>query len=412
MSKYNWGTIIPLIGGSAIGCYKATNELPKFHFSFDGFWVNDCGIVNYWKDIPYYNLNNVNAIDPNDINNVDFVNSVCPCAALCRLNTSTGDKHGADAPQNNWMYKSAEYILGVIKPKVYWGENAPALAGDNGQPVVKKLVEIGKKYGYSFSVYKTSTMKHGLPQKRDRCFYFFWKGNKIPVINFYDRERPTLKEYLSTVDRTLDNLNDYCRPEKPTDFLPFKFLLEKENMSYEEVIHKYGSEHIQSVMGVIFKNGWIDELIKWIETYHKDDIMTLKTGRTFLDYAQYAKSKFDQGKGMFYLGPVFCENYSPAVISKTCYTLIHPTEDRYISYREYASLMGMPDDFVLTDENNKLINIELIGQNVPANAARDMCIEVCRFIDNDDTLEYVENDGTFLYLLQNNLNKKISKIAA
>ena len=35
--KYRWGTMVPLIGGSAIGCNKATETLPLFHFSFDGF---------------------------------------------------------------------------------------------------------------------------------------------------------------------------------------------------------------------------------------------------------------------------------------------------------------------------------------------------------------------------------------
>lgn len=401
--------MIPLIGGSAIGCYEATKDLPNFHFSFNGFQENDIGIVNYWKNVKYFNLDS-DIVPFGYYKDIDFVNSVCPCAALCRLNTSKGDKHGSDAPQNNWMYKSAEYILGTIKPKVYWGENAPALAGDAGQPVVKKLIEIGKKYGYVFSVYKTSTIKHGLPQKRDRCFYFFWKGNNIPILNFYNRERLTLKEYLTNIDKSLPNFNDHFIKEKPTDFLPFKFLLEKYNLTYQELIHKFGENSIQSVMGIIFREGLIEKLIEWMEKYHKDDIMTPKSGRTFYDYVMYAKGKFDAGKGLFNMGPVFCENYSPAVISKTCYSFIHPTEDRYLSYREYVKLMGMPDDFIPINDKGELVPVGMIGQNVPVNPARDMCIEVCRFIDNDESLEYIENDGSFLYLLQNNLNQKISKI--
>ena len=410
MKGLNWGTIIPLIGGSAIGCFEATGTLPKFHLSFDGFQTNDYGIVNYWKDVPYYNLDHdtVNS----SFEGIDFVNSVCPCAALCRLNTSAGKMHGADAPQNNWMYKSAEYVLNTIKPKVYWGENAPALAGENGKPVVKKLIEISNKYGYSFSVYKTSTIKHGLPQKRDRCFYFFWKGDKIPVLGYFDRERPLLKDYLLNIDKDTPNFEDHFIKEKPTDFLPFRFLLEKENLSYSEFIHKYGQDTIQSIMGIIFKNGLIDELVSWTEKYHKDDIMTQKTGRTFYDYILYAKEKYDNGKGLFKMGPVFCENYSPAVISKTCYSFIHPTEDRYLSYREYMKLMGMPDDFIPNDNNDNLVPVGMIGQNVPVNTVYDMCWEVLRFINDDETLEYITNDGSFLYLLQNNLNQKYFRIAA
>ena len=31
MSDISWATMIPLIGGSAIGCSQATNNKPKFH---------------------------------------------------------------------------------------------------------------------------------------------------------------------------------------------------------------------------------------------------------------------------------------------------------------------------------------------------------------------------------------------
>jgi hypothetical protein len=36
-----WGTIIPLIGGSALGCYAATGSLPLFHISYPPFGNNE-----------------------------------------------------------------------------------------------------------------------------------------------------------------------------------------------------------------------------------------------------------------------------------------------------------------------------------------------------------------------------------
>ena len=53
------------------------------------------------------------------------------------LNRSKG--RGADAEANKWMFKSAEYVLGKIKPKVMWGENAPMLFTPKGQDVVDRL---------------------------------------------------------------------------------------------------------------------------------------------------------------------------------------------------------------------------------------------------------------------------------
>ena len=98
--------------------------------------------------------------------NVDFINSVCPCAGLSMLNTSSagGKKRGADAAANKWMYESSVYILSKVRPKVLWGENAPGLFTVMGEGVIEKLRKIGEHFGYSFSVMKTSTELHGIPQ--------------------------------------------------------------------------------------------------------------------------------------------------------------------------------------------------------------------------------------------------------
>ena len=42
-----WGTIIPLIGGSALGCKEATGVLPLFHLSYGAFAKNDSHIRRY-----------------------------------------------------------------------------------------------------------------------------------------------------------------------------------------------------------------------------------------------------------------------------------------------------------------------------------------------------------------------------
>ena len=57
------------------------------------------------------------------------------------LNRSKGAGvgRGSDAEANKWMFKSAEYVLGRIKPKVMWGENAQMLFTKKGQGVVHGL---------------------------------------------------------------------------------------------------------------------------------------------------------------------------------------------------------------------------------------------------------------------------------
>ena len=72
---------------------------------------------------------------------IDYINSVCPCAGLSMLNTSKGSGvgRGSDAEANQWMFKSAKYVLERVRPKVMWGENAQMLFTKKGQDVVDGL---------------------------------------------------------------------------------------------------------------------------------------------------------------------------------------------------------------------------------------------------------------------------------
>ena len=77
-----WGTMIPLIGGSAIGCSRATLSQPLFHLSYQEFAANEVHLMNYWPDVPTFWLNNFDDDVPPklleilDAGEIDFVNSV------------------------------------------------------------------------------------------------------------------------------------------------------------------------------------------------------------------------------------------------------------------------------------------------------------------------------------------------
>ena len=73
----------------------------------------------YWPEVPYFDIDQGIDLQNERFQNIDFVASVCPCAGLSMLNTSKGKKgRSADAAQNMWMYKSSEFVLANIKPKV------------------------------------------------------------------------------------------------------------------------------------------------------------------------------------------------------------------------------------------------------------------------------------------------------
>ena len=83
-----WATMIPKIGGSALGGYEATQTFPKFHLSYSEFKSNDSQIARYWPHVPFYYLDNDEEFTPDQFGEIDFITAVCPCSGLSMLNTS------------------------------------------------------------------------------------------------------------------------------------------------------------------------------------------------------------------------------------------------------------------------------------------------------------------------------------
>ena len=166
--SYSYASIVPLIGGETIAMQNVFGKRPEHIMSYEAFQANDSQLLNYYNnEVPYQFLDNYTG----SLQEVDVVNTVCPCAGLSMLNVNAN----ANADANNWMFESADYVLKTVKPKVFWGENAPGLYGSMGEPVVKKLRKIGQEYGYTFLLYKTRSNLHGIGQVRNRSFYFFSK---------------------------------------------------------------------------------------------------------------------------------------------------------------------------------------------------------------------------------------------
>merc|ERR1712155_37902 len=108
---------------------------------------------------------------------------------------------GSEAVQNSWMLDSAEFTLANIRPKVLWGENAPGLFASAGQDLVEKLRQLGERHGYSFSMVKTNSELHGLPQRRIRTFYFFWNTPTVPQLRWKAQPCPSFSDYLKQIPK-------------------------------------------------------------------------------------------------------------------------------------------------------------------------------------------------------------------
>ncbi len=397
--ELKWGTMIPLIGGSAIGCNKATGNLPAFHLSYDAFAANESHIEDYWPDVPMYRIDHEELDIPNKtFEQVDFVNSVCPCAGLSQLNSASGTaaSRGSGATQNQWMYNSAEYVLENVKPKVLWGENAPGLFTKMGEGVVDNLKAIGEKYGYSFSLIKTNTELHGIPQRRIRTFYFFWNTPTVPLLSWKFREKKHLIDYLKEIpeDATLQDM--FMVAGKVTDhYKPYEFVLEKEELNHADFAKKFGKGTIAQYLE---KNELLDECIQWLDKkYHKQGFSNKKSTKSFGDMLEHQKYKTSQGLGYWDASPHFFNESFSALIGRNMFNGVHPTENRYLNIREMLHLMGLPLDFGIKDARQ----VNHIAQNVPATTAMDMAVEVKKFCEGKAKMT------NYTFMKQDNTNQKI-----
>ena len=200
-----------------------------------------------------------------------------------------GKRRGADAAANKWMYESSVYILSKVRPKVLWGENAPGLFTTLGQGVIEKLKKIGEHFGYSFSVMKTSTDLHGIPQRRVRTFYFFWKSPTVPLMSYYSEERQNLTDYLNTIPEDAKLKDVFLSEGRASErFRAYQYVLEKEGLTHAEFVKKLGKGTITTYLE---EHNLIDECIDWLNTNYPGESFWTKTGknRTHVQYLEHVK---------------------------------------------------------------------------------------------------------------------------
>lgn len=390
MNNIKWGTIIPLIGGSALGCYKAVGKKPEYHLSYSPFNKNEKPLQEYWPDVPRIVLDEAQDLPQTK---VDFINSVCPCAGLSLLSTAK-TKEVRDK-SNKWMLESADVVLGEIKPRVFWGENAPGLFTKMGTWVRELLIEKAQEYGYSFSLYRTTTSRHGVPQNRLRTFYFFWDTPTPPILGYYSRPTKNLKDYLDEIPAGASNQDEFVRKESLEESCAaYIFVLNKLGLSHEEFIKNNDGGSIHSFHTYVAENGMLDECIMWIEDHvgESKELKRLKNIREKLKKG----GRFMDGSAAYYY------EKSNALVGRNLTGIVHPSEPRYLSIREIIHLMGMPHNFEFSPSKpNHSLNF--LAQNVPSCTARDMTFEVLRFLSND-----IEFHDSF-FLKQDNLKQTIVK---
>jgi len=418
--KLTWAIIQPLTGGAYFAGHYAFGQQPEWILSYPGLdkevlskdgksigMGNERHFLKYLQDknmlAPYVQFNHGMFDFPENIsitNNeefgdpkfkphtvtcgkeIDLICSVPVCSGLSAANTQAHGKE--DDMKNNNLKFLLEYVLNVIRPKVYLFENAPGLYTPKGKVVRDYLNLIAEKNGYSVTYVKTDTNQHHNIQSRPRTFAIFWKwlnGNKMPPpdIGHEYATKTTITDYLAeckglTQNEKKHELNDITK-----------------NLEYKFIKKKFGKNWRKEVKNWRFKSfiivrGLADEFYE----FHKDDKL-----KAHYDYCVHKK---DIGKGFYDRSFFSLRNEKmPTVYHGNTWSAIHPTEDRCLTMREYSHLMGMPHDWEYL--HNTCSFSSVIGQNVPVKTFEHW-IRECKTVLEDWNKNRVKHP---LGLLQNNV---------
>lgn len=382
-------SIVPLIGGETIGATRAHGKPPEYFLSYSPFAANDTHIRNYYPEVPYIVLDQGGQVPYQ----VDVIHTVCPCAGLSTLSHGYGDHND----NNKWMIETANLVLGKLRPKVFWGENAPGFAGKVGDTVRNQLKEIGKKNGYTMSVYRTKTLLHGLPQVRERSFYFFWQGTQVPMMHWYNRPYTRIEDLLTGIksNSQMEVINKKI-PSKDDPY--YRYILEglKGGMTHKEFAATVEPESVRNADVLSYIERYVNymQVAEWMEEKGLDKEV---------EKCKYRFEKLQTGKSIMRRNTLVPRDYIGAFVGQYPMMLAHPVEDRYITYREAMTIMGLPEDFELVDASPK--NSNHICQNVPVQTATDMATEVVEYLKGNRIM--VDTD----YILQYNHTQRVEHVS-
>lgn len=397
MSNYTHGHVIPLVGGSVIGATQALEKPAEWIASWDGvFNGNDQYCLKYYPEVPYFNLEET---QPKKY--VDIVTCLPPCAGLSNSNTTKNlegakNPRGCNAPSNIHMINGSEFAMKNIKPRVIMVENAPALYSQAGEEFAERINALGQENGYTMSLIKTSTIKHGLPQERTRSFYFLWKGNKVPVLREVNKSFVPFHKFLG--ERKYSNSPFVSNKPAPSADPLWQFIKEKyRGSSTQDILSIVAGRRMMSVWNVIYDSGWLEEACKVV----KDE----RANR----WLNYTLDKKQRGLNIMDGSMKLAWHRTQALMWRTLPMLMHPYEDRWLMTSEGLALMGFPDDYASKTEISTK-NSNVICQNVPVNTAQAWVEEIIEALDgNRDWVDpELKDNGTPKILRQSNVvSKKI-----
>lgn len=368
-----------IFGGSqTIGHLKAGWNVDRvLEMTEDMKELNSAHFVRNYPDIPVILPSEWNAEGYLDSlkGKYDFLFANNPCSGLSQINP----KASADSKTNDHFYEVFDAIK-KIEPRAFLMENAPTLV-TLGLPILKKMVSEIIGDDYRFTIIHDMAGNHGVCMKRMRTFIIGWSRkhfDSIPLINMNLEKHVTLNEVIS--GKPLDGVAN-CEPDPKRPW-------------YFEAVPFY--KYVKPGETIIRASLRLYDQLK--QRFPKHWLKTIDATRAKIQrkggYNIWDKSPWRPKNG----GNGFANS-----LTSLSY-IIHPTEDRDLYIREYARIMGYPDEFIFYPDESKVPCIQACAQGVPVNFIKYVSKEIRRVLENKD-VEY-SADSSKDIVFQNHIAKK------
>lgn len=294
--------------------------------------------------------------------NYDLLYSNPPCSGLSQINRNAS----VNCAINQNIYKVIK-MVDRIKPKTFLIENAPTLT-TTGLPILKNMVKLLSDY--KFIIINDLAGNHNVPMHRRRTL----------VIGFYN-------QYFSKLPKINNNASPYCSIGDVIKNIDLTYNKEFPKDSKPELFKYYDNvKSGESIFTALAKN---------------DNIVLPESISKNVSKIKY---KIEHNERIWDKSPWRSSENDHAPSLASVVRIIHPTENRDLYVREYAKLMGYPDNYIFYPNECKTPIIQCIAQGVPVNFIRYISKEIKNSFNTKDFI-----DGDIVYINQCNPNNIRSK---